>query len=138
MTSERHSSSAVDLTNTNSCQLNSTHVTPTNCSRITSPGPAKACLLPHKEKKCHGLSKHLSVTCCWSMAQVNNDGFNHILSTPVPSDSAFFTVTTSEILVTSVRHASGHQSCRAKTATKLFMCSRLGDASCYQQHRRFD
>ena len=42
VTLERHSSSAVDLdlTNTNSCQLNSTHMTPTNCSRITS--------LPHE------------------------------------------------------------------------------------------
>ena len=36
VTSDRHSSSAVDLTNTNSCQLKSTHMTPTNCSRITS------------------------------------------------------------------------------------------------------
>ena len=36
VTSDRHSSSAADLTNTNSCQLNSTHMTPTNCSRITS------------------------------------------------------------------------------------------------------
>ena len=38
VTSDRHSSSAVDLTNTNSCQLKSTHMTPTNCSRITSGG----------------------------------------------------------------------------------------------------
>ena len=37
MTSERHWSSSVDLTHTNSCHLNSTPVTPTNCSRITSP-----------------------------------------------------------------------------------------------------
>ena len=36
MTSGRHSSSVVDLTNTNSCQLKSTHVTPTSCSRVTS------------------------------------------------------------------------------------------------------
>ena len=37
VTSDRRESSAVCLTNTNSCQLNSTHMTPTNCSRITSP-----------------------------------------------------------------------------------------------------
>ena len=37
VTSDRHSSSAADLTNTNSGQLKSTHVTPTNCSRVTSP-----------------------------------------------------------------------------------------------------
>ena len=36
VTLERHLSSAVDLTKTNSCQLNSTHMTPTNCSRVTS------------------------------------------------------------------------------------------------------
>ena len=36
VTSDRHKGSAVCLTNTNSCQLNSTHMTPTNCSRITS------------------------------------------------------------------------------------------------------
>ena len=36
VTSGRHPSSAADLTNTNSCQLKSTHVTPTNCSRVTS------------------------------------------------------------------------------------------------------
>ena len=40
VTSDRRKSSAVYLTNTNSCQLNSTHMTPTNCSRITS--------LPHE------------------------------------------------------------------------------------------
>ena len=37
VTLERHRSSSVDLTNTNSCQLNSTPLTPTNCSRITLP-----------------------------------------------------------------------------------------------------
>ena len=37
VTSGRHPSSVVDLTNTNSCQLKSAHVTPTNCSHITSP-----------------------------------------------------------------------------------------------------
>ena len=36
VTSERHSNSAVVLTNLNSCQLNSTLMTPTNGSRITS------------------------------------------------------------------------------------------------------
>ena len=36
VTSDRHSSSAADLTNTNSCQLSSAHITPTNCSRVTS------------------------------------------------------------------------------------------------------
>ena len=40
VTSDRHEGSAVCLTSTNSCQLNSTHMTPTNCSRITS--------LPHE------------------------------------------------------------------------------------------
>ena len=40
VTSGRHPSSVVDLTNTNSCQLKSTHMTPTNCSRITSPAPS--------------------------------------------------------------------------------------------------
>ena len=40
VTSDRHEGSAVHLTSTNSCQLNSTHMTPTNCSRITS--------LPHE------------------------------------------------------------------------------------------
>ena len=38
VTTGRHPSPAVDLTNTNSCQLKSTHMTPTNCSRITSAG----------------------------------------------------------------------------------------------------
>ena len=39
VTSDRHKGSAVYLTSTNSCQLNSTHMTPTNCSRITSDVP---------------------------------------------------------------------------------------------------
>ena len=61
MTSERHSSSAVDLTNTNSCQLNSTHVTPTNCSRITSTGlhPSLLALTGwnHALDQCQNLNK---------------------------------------------------------------------------------
>ena len=36
VTSEQHKSSSMDLTDWNSCQLNSAPLIPTNCSRITS------------------------------------------------------------------------------------------------------
>ena len=57
VTLERHLSSAVDLTNTNSCQLNSTNMTPTNCSRITS--PCLLCALRHSRTE--GVRPRLSV-----------------------------------------------------------------------------
>ena len=37
VTLERHWSSSVDLTHANSCQLNSSPMTPTNCAHVTSP-----------------------------------------------------------------------------------------------------
>ena len=65
VTSGRHPSSVVDLTNTNSCQLKSTHVTPTNCSRITS--PSLVCVLSISGGRisdsfnCEWMMPHLSI-----------------------------------------------------------------------------
>ena len=76
VTSDRHSSSALNLTNTNSCQLKSTHMTPTNCSRITSPAPQKRNISTSEtqwtQRVCPSTRRHLSFTRskCWVFATI--------------------------------------------------------------------